>query len=267
MKFNKKKSRSRGPSLDLGEDMDYDLALVDNDAMDAMNADAANTDATSPAHESYASQDSGIHSGIQHVYDDSVAGESKKKSGNIDCLYSTCFTFYFIALTFTITVTSLLLVFWPQIPVYNVCSDELNWSSIVDGMTSFETSATFQLLASVYNPNHFDAVIVSGTGIMHHNGINVGVINLGDEVKISGTAITDIMFTATFSSEKWEAASLSAEYAKGTLSFIVDADVTVKIPALFGGFTYTADWKNFQIDVGDFGDRSLCACEDWDAPS
>ena len=116
----------------------------------------------------------------------------------------------------------------------------------------------------MYNPNHFDAVVVSGAGIMHHDGVNVGVLNLGEEVRIAGTAITDVLMTATFSAEKWEAAGLTAEYYKGTLSFVVDADVTVKIPALMGGYTYTANWDNFVVDVGDFGDRSLCACQDWD---
>jgi len=147
---------------------------------------------------------------------------------------------------------------------YNVCSDELNWGSIVDSMTSLKAGATFQLLVSVYNPNHFDAVVVSGAGVLSHDGVRVGVMNLGEEVSIAATAITDVLMTVTFSSEKWEAAGISAEYYKGTLSFAADADVTVKIPALFGGFTYTADWKNLQIDVGDWGDRSLCACQDWD---
>ena len=103
---------------------------------------------------------------------------------------------------------------WPQLPEYNICSDELNWMSIIDGMTSLKTAASFQLLASVYNPNYFSAVVVSGTGVMKHDGVNVGLINLGDETRVEGTAITDVLATATFSSEKWAAAGLTAEYVR-----------------------------------------------------
>ena len=90
----KKKRRSSGPSLDLSDDMDYDLALVENDG----NAE--------------------LSSGgdIQHAYDDSVNRETSTRNDNIDCLYNTCRAGYFIAILAVVMVTSLTLTFWPQVP-------------------------------------------------------------------------------------------------------------------------------------------------------
>jgi len=237
----RKKKRSRGPSLDLGEDLDYDLALVDNDGMEPVQ--------TTPREV----EEDGNRKAVERV---------NENKAHIQCLWRSCLSFYVICLLFLTTSISLILVLWPHYPTYSMCSDELRWSSIIEGMTHLQTKASYQLLISIYNPNVFDAVVDYGSGIMSHENVNVGILDFGENVLIKGTSITDVLVTATFSPDKWETLGLTAEYYDGTLTFLVNADVTVTIPAI--SYTQSSKWSNYLLHLnGEYGDRSLCACEKW----
>ena len=91
---------------------------------------------------------------------------SRPAQAHIQCLWRSCLSFYVICLLFLTTSISLILVLWPHYPTYSMCSDELRWSSIIEGMTHLQTKASYQLLISIYNPNVFDAVVDYGSGIM-----------------------------------------------------------------------------------------------------
>ena len=247
--FGKKKSKSRGPSLDLGEDLDYDLALVDNDLM------TVRTSVESPS----LSRSS--------LTEAAVGGTGKgrsfdARSSHIRCLWKSCVSAYALGLLALVTVTTLVLTLWPHYPQYNVCSDEVDWTSIVKGMASMKTKASFQLLVSIYNPNVFEARLDYGSGTITHDGVNVGIIDFGQDIPFKGTSITDVLVTATFSPDKWELLGLTAEYYEGTLSFMIDADVTFTLPAI--SYTASPAWKNYLIHLSsDDWERSLCACQNW----
>ena len=181
----------------------------------------------------------------------------------IDCVWNSCVSCYLLTILIVVVLSTACLVVWPQMPQYNLCSDELDWGSIVDGMTSAKAQASFEILLSVYNPNHFDLQVLSGTGTFHHDGVLVGTFDMGSDVTvIHALSITDVLLTVTFTTDQWQALELGTEYYKGSLTFLVDANVAFAIPA----FKYTAqsEWHDYFVHVGEIGgDRSLCACKEW----
>ncbi|GMH78580.1 hypothetical protein TrST_g14221 [Triparma strigata] len=239
----KKRRKSRGPSLDLGEDLDYDLALVENDQNQEVAAarrpDSSPT--TSPQNQT---------------------PSPPPPSHPVHCLWRCCWSVYALCLVAIVVISTLTVSLWPHYPQYNMCSDELDWGSIVSGMESLKPKASFQLLASIYNPNYLNLYVNQGSGVLRHGNDDVGILDFGSDVEIRGNSITDVLITATFIPSEWEALSLTSEYYSGTLEFMVDATITVGIPAL--GYTGSSQWNNYLIKIGGaYEDRSLCACEQW----
>ena len=98
--------------------------------------------------------------------------------------------------------------------------------------------------------------------MMSHDGVTVGVLDFGSEVSVPGTSITDVLVTATFSTSKWDALSLTEAYYAGTLTLTVDAQATVTVEGI--GYTREVEWHNYILHLdGEYGDRELCACEKW----
>ena len=299
-----KKKKGRSPSLELGEDddMSYDAALMGGSVSPTSSSNSLSS-AFAAAVESGSAKPGTKYGRVPDGSDDdnddddddddraaspntgdrnkastraasalpnrrpvppTVVKYRKYPSSPIDCVWNSCVCVYVSVIVVVVVVATASLVMWPQYPQYNLCSDELDWKSIVDGMTSAKLEASFELLLSVYNPNHFDVDVISGTGTFHHDGILVGTFDLGESIshKVSSLAITDVLVTVTFTTDQWEALALSTEYYKGTLTFLVDANVAFKIPAFM--YTGVGKWKEYFVHVGDeTGDRSLCACPEW----
>jgi len=202
--------------------------------------------------------------------DESPASSSSNHAAHrhVNCLYRTCFSFYILAMTFLLALGTTTFLLYPSMPVYNICSNEMDWKSIVDGMTSLKMQTNYQLLISVYNPNYFDAEVIQGEGTFEYDGVYVGTMTFGKKdldddspTKIAANSITDVIITASFTPDKWEALQLTAEYYKGTLKFKIDSKTTVRIP--FFDYTFTSEVKDLTIHIGDMNDRYLCACPVW----
>ena len=183
-------------------------------------------------------------------------------SSNTKCMFNAC-TVCYAATVFCVGVLAVMgIVYSPRRPDMNVCSDAVAWKSIVDGMTSFKAQASFQILMSVQNPNRFDVVLDMASGCFMHDGAQVGTFTV-PRTSIQSMAITDLLVSVTFTPDKWEALQLTAEYYKGTLTFLVDMAAAVQIPAL-ANFTYDFEVNNYKVLAADpkLQDRHLCYCPD-----
>jgi len=185
------------------------------------------------------------------------------KSRNAQYLFGVCGFCYFVSSILVILLFVFFLRYFPQLPQYNICSNEFDWKSIVDGMTSAKIGGSFQILFSIYNPNRFDVDLSLGSGTFKHDGTYVGRFEIPPQTKVAQQAITDLLVTVTLRPDKWEALALTAEYYKGTLTFEVDMSMAVSAPFL-GGYSYQANFDNYLVHVSDANtDRSLCACPQW----
>jgi len=184
-------------------------------------------------------------------------------SSNANSIFCMCGFCYILASILVVVSTYLFLRYFPQIPQYNVCSDELDWRSIVDGMTSAKIGASFQILFSIYNPNRFDVELNLGSGTFNHDGTYVGRFEIPPQTVVEQQAITDLLVTITLRPDKWEALALTTEYYKGTLTFAVDISMVISAPFL-GGYSYQVQVDNYLVHLADANTgRNLCACPQW----
>lgn len=188
------------------------------------------------------------------------------RGSSIKRMYCACQSCYFLTLVTTIYLFVVGMSYAPREPQYNVCTNELAWKSIVEGMASLKMSASFDLLISVYNPNRFEVDLSNGSGQFHHDGEYVGSFEI-PEGTISEQAISDIVVKVTFTPDKWAALSLTSEYYRGNLKFVVGGHAHVKIPGL-GNYSFEAKFDDIHVNVNDpsMDDTHLCACPGWKRP-
>jgi hypothetical protein len=115
----------------------------------------------------------------------------------------------------------------------------------------------------VENPNHLDIVLDLGKGTFYHADAFVGTFSIPTST-ITAMSISDVLIVATFSPDRWEALSLTSEYYKGTLQFLVNSQSTVRIPSL-ANYAFESKMNNIIVQVNDpkLDDRHLCACPQW----
>jgi hypothetical protein len=192
--------------------------------------------------------------------------QQPKSGGQINRMYLACQMCYIFTLLTTLVLSITALSYAPRHPEYNVCTDELAWKSIVEGMTALKMSASFDLLISVYNPNRWEVDLFQGVGQFHHDGEYVGSFTI-PEGQISPQAISDIVVKVTLTPDKWSALSLTSEYYQGTLKFTVGGHSHVKIPGL-GNYQFDAKFDDIVVNVNDpsMDDTHLCACPGWKKP-
>jgi hypothetical protein len=159
-------------------------------------------------------------------------------------------------------VTSSILLF-PKVPEVNVCSDEIAWKSIIDGLTSLKVEASFEILTSVKNKNRLDILLEGVAGKFKHDGQEVGTFEV-KPTTIAASSISDVMVTCTVVPDRWQALGLVADYYKGTLQFLVDVSGSVKIKEI--GFSIPVKLTDILIKANknvSKEDRHLCACPQW----
>jgi len=188
------------------------------------------------------------------------------RGSSIKRMFFGCQLCYFFSLLTTILLYIVGMSYAPREPKYNVCTNQLAWKSIVEGMASLKMSASFDLLISIYNPNRFEVDLTNGHGQFHHDGEYVGSFEI-PEGKISGKAISDIIVKTTFTPDKWSALSLTSEFYRGSLKFLVGGHAHVKIPGL-GNYQFDAKFDDIHVNVNDpsLDDTHLCACPGWKMP-
>lgn len=189
-----------------------------------------------------------------------------QNGGNIKRMYFACQLCYIFTFITTIVLAITALSYAPRHPEYNVCTDQVAWKSIVEGMTALKMSASFDLLISVYNPNRWEVDLSNGSGQFHHDGEYVGSFTIPGG-KISPQAISDIVVKVTLTPDKWSALSLTSEYYQGKLRFMVGGHTHVKIPGL-GNYQFDAKFEDIEVNVNDpaMDDTHLCACPGWKRP-
>lgn len=189
-----------------------------------------------------------------------------RRAKHVHRMYGACRLCYFSTLAITVVLSLVALSYAPRKPVYNVCTDQLAWKSIVEGMASLKMSASFDLLVSVFNPNRLEVDLDGGSGKFHHDGQYVGSFVIPPS-KVAPRAISDLVLKVTFTPDKWAALSLTAEYYEGTLAFDIDGHSNVLIPGL-GNYAFDAKFEDIKVNVNDpaLDDTHLCACPGWKKP-
>ena len=188
---------------------------------------------------------------------------SNPKFKNARILYNTCKVFYAISIITMITFTYLTFLFFPRIPVIDICNNEVEWQSLIDGLTSLKVQASSQILVSIYNPNRIDFNLATFTGKISHDGDYIGTFELPENIIIASQSIIDVLATVTITPDKWEALELTSEYYKGTLTVLLDVHASVGIPIL-EGYNYGYKDSDYVVHLnGAEGPRELCACPTW----
>jgi hypothetical protein len=189
--------------------------------------------------------------------------QARGGSNSMQRIFNICRLCYFLTLIGIGGFVLCSIRYFPKVPTYNVCNDNLAWKSIVDNMTSLKAEATFEILISVLNPNHFGVAVDMGKGTFNHRGVFVGTFDI-PPTTVPSMSLMDIRVVAHFTPEKWEALSLTAEYYKGTLAFDVDAKATFRFPWLFD-YSTSSSFNDIHVLVNDpkLNDRHLCACPKW----
>jgi len=75
------------------------------------------------------------------------------RGSSIKRMYCACQSCYLFTIFISIILYVVGMSYAPREPQYNVCTNEVAWKSIVEGMASLKMSASFDLLISVYIPN------------------------------------------------------------------------------------------------------------------
>lgn len=193
----------------------------------------------------------------------SRATTRRQRPSSLKQMYRSCQFCYMFTILTSIILFIVGMAYAPRDPSINVCTNQVAWKDIVEGMASLKMSASFDLLISVYNPNRFEVDLTNGKGQLHHDGAYVGSFEIPEGV-ISKKAISDIVVKVTFSPDKWSALSLTSEYYRSKLKLTVSGHSHVKIPAL-GHYQFDAKFQDIEVDVNDpsLNDTHLCACPGW----
>ena len=187
---------------------------------------------------------------------------SSRRPRHMQRLYNVCVGSYVVIVAVMAVTLFGSFKFYPRVPEYSVCNDAVGWKSVIDGLESIKVSADVEILTSVANPTHFDAVLAMGKGSFTHAGAFVGNFDIPPFVA-PAMSITDTMIIAHLNPDKWEAASLATDYYRGNLVLDVDAEATIRIPALFG-YSFTLHKNGIVVNISEQGDRHLCHCPKWD---
>mmetsp|Transcript_8229 Transcript_8229/g.12641 ORF Transcript_8229/g.12641 Transcript_8229/m.12641 type:complete len:603 (+) Transcript_8229:83-1891(+) len=180
----------------------------------------------------------------------------------IKCLMRSCKLWFIFSIVSIVGFTTASIAYFPKAPEYNVCSDEFAWSSIIKGLTSLKMEASFEILISVKNKNRFDMALEGFGGKFKHDGEDIGTFSFPRTI-VEGTSITDLLITCTVVPGRWKALGLIADYWKGDLSVIVDANGSVKVHGIGLSFPVKVSDALVKVTDPDMDDRHLCACPEW----
>lgn len=173
-------------------------------------------------------------------------------------LYNACTVCYVITMTLVGTMVFCSIRYFPKVPVYNICNDNVAWKSIIDGMSRAKAEVDVELLASISNPNHISVALDKGTGDFYHHGKFAGNFTI-PPFTAEAMSITDVLIIAHLLPDM----AIAKEYYNKKLILFVNTDVLIRVPAL-ADFTYEGKMEDLEVHVNEINDRSLCACPDWD---
>ena len=177
------------------------------------------------------------------------------------CLYWTCSTCYCFTLIVIVILIYGSIRFFPKVPQYNVCNDNIAWKSLVDSMATMKAEAEFEILISIVNDNPITIALDQGGGYFYHDNNTVGTYSIPPVTALS-YSITDILIVAHFETKTWQAFNIGEEYYKGNLILHVDAVGTIRIPTLWN-YTFIGQFNDIVVHVNQLSDRQYCHCSSW----
>ena len=151
--------------------------------------------------------------------------------------------------------------FFPKIPDYSVCNDDVAWRKLFESMARFKTEIDFEILLSIENANHVDVALDECHGVFRHGGEQVGHYRV-PPASIPAMAITDVMILATLTPDRKEVIALTRDYYEDVLVLDVDIDLTLRTPTIFN-FSKDVTITDRPIQINQEEDRHLCACKKW----
>lgn len=177
-------------------------------------------------------------------------------------MFNACTFCYCLALAIIGGCTFGSIRYFPQMPVYNICNDDVAWRSLIETMASMKVEADFQILASVANPNIIGACINQGAGgSFQYNHSVVGTFDIPPTC-VGANSVTDILVLAHFAPQGWQSLNIGREFYRGTLVLEVEAAGTIRIPSLFN-FSMHSKLDNIVVHVNQLSDRHYCHCQKW----
>lgn len=178
-------------------------------------------------------------------------------------LFNYCSAIYYLSVAMIVLFIGLSIYFYPSMPIYSVCNDEVAWRGIMKNIVAFRFDASFEVLGSLSNPNHIGAALDLGKGSFSFQGKQFGTFEV-PPVTADPMSTTDFMIIVHISPEdKSQAIQLAEAYYTGKLILDAEFQGRIRIPALFD-YTKDIDTNNIVIDINAASDRSLCHCPTWD---
>jgi len=178
-------------------------------------------------------------------------------------LYRFCSALYCLSVFTLALAVGASLFFYPQAPIYSVCNDAVAWAGIMKNIVAFKFDASFEILASLSNPNRIAAALDRGKGSFSFGGKQFGTFEI-PPVTVDPMTITDFMIIIHISpADKTQAIQLAEAYYMGKLNLDVGFEGMIRVPALFD-YSREIDVKNIVVDINAAADRSLCRCPTWE---
>lgn len=140
------------------------------------------------------------------------------------------------------------ILFFPEVPVFQMCTGRTAWRSILDNILDFDLNASFQILISIYNPNPVSVTVTEGTGDFLFNQRSFGSFKIQDPFELKALSVTDHFVMATLDPNDGQSLSIISAYALGLLRFTLNADFVYQIP-LLRGLEFESSIKDVDFDL------------------
>eukprot|EP00534_Pseudo-nitzschia_fraudulenta_P003469 CAMPEP_0201135970 /NCGR_PEP_ID=MMETSP0850-20130426/54616_1 /ASSEMBLY_ACC=CAM_ASM_000622 /TAXON_ID=183588 /ORGANISM="Pseudo-nitzschia fraudulenta, Strain WWA7" /LENGTH=337 /DNA_ID=CAMNT_0047407205 /DNA_START=751 /DNA_END=1764 /DNA_ORIENTATION=- len=177
--------------------------------------------------------------------------------------YRIFYTLYCISIFLVVAVVGIAIFFYPQMPEHNVCNDEVAWTGIMKNIVAFRFDASFEILATLSNPNRIGVALDKANGSFSFEGQQFGTFQI-PPLTAKPVAITDFMIILHISpASNAQAVRLVEAYYMGKLVLEAEFEGVVRVPTLFN---YTREFgvNNTIVDINGASDRSLCRCPKWE---
>ena len=195
------------------------------------------------------------------IHDDEGPATPFSSSKHMRRIVSACTCLYILAILIVGGVMFAAMRFFPKIPEYSVCNDDVAWRKLIDSMARFKTEIDFEILMSIENANHVGVALDEGHGVFRHGDEQVGHY-IVPPVSVAAMAVTDVMIIATLTPDRKQVISLTRDYYEDILVLSVDIDLTLRTPSMFN-YSKEVTITDRPVQINQKEDRHLCACKKW----
>ena len=167
---------------------------------------------------------------------------------------------------FCVLFVALTIAFWPQLPNYNVCATEFQWSSIIEGLQMRGgLEGDEKLLISIHNLDRFGLEVTHVRAAVRHRGAKIGTFEYDGAYGLAAGSITDVMALVKFTPSVYEALMLLYDFERSSLNFSIAANITGNI--MLGRIPLyrlnsTISEHTVEVFAPAANDRRLCKCQE-----